>query len=269
MSTFTIPKSSVLAANLPVGTFYSVTVNPDGSQTWNTSTSNPIGSLSVVDTTPSVTTAAGQTNTGFLEVLGKTSGGFKITTADATAFVATATLAAQTTGTVTLTIPDFAGVNDEFTFKTKAQTLSNKTFVAPILGVATGTSLAVTAGLTSSGATGAGIGYATGAGGAVTQITSAATGVTLNKLSGAITTFALDQAAGVDVSFTLTNSTIAATDVVVVSIKSYGGTSDGIPVARVTATAAGSCVINIINTGAVTLDALAVINFAVIKAVAA
>jgi hypothetical protein len=112
------------------------------------------------------------------------------------------------------------------------------------------------------------IGYVTGQGGAVTQITSATTGVTLNKVCGQITTVALTLAAGVDVSFTLTNSEIAANDVVVVSTKSYGGTADGIPIARVSATAAGSCVINIINTGAVALDALAVISFAVIKGVA-
>jgi hypothetical protein len=115
----------------------------------------------------------------------------------------------------------------------------------------------------------AGVGYKTGAGGAVTQITSATTGVTLNKVCGSITTFGLTLTAGVDVSFTLTNSTIAATDVVAVSTKSYAGTADGIPVANVVATAAGSCVINIRNTGAATLDALAVLNFAVIKAVAA
>ena len=114
-----------------------------------------------------------------------------------------------------------------------------------------------------------GLGYSTGAGGAVTQITSATTSVTLNKLCGQITTVPLALAAGVDVSFTLTNSFIAAGDVVVVSTKSYGGTSDGIPIASTQATAAGSCIINIRNTGAVTLDALAVINFAVIKAVAA
>jgi len=52
-------------------------------------------------------------------------------------------LTAQTSGATTLTIPDFAGVVDEFTFKTKAQTLSNKTFVAPALGVATATSLSI------------------------------------------------------------------------------------------------------------------------------
>jgi len=76
-------------------------------------------------------------------------------------------------------------------------------------------------------------------------------------------------ATAVDTSFTVTNSTVAATDTVVVSIASYGGTADGIPVVAVEATAAGSFVINLMNNGAVTLDALAVINFSVIKAVAA
>jgi hypothetical protein len=114
-----------------------------------------------------------------------------------------------------------------------------------------------------------GLGYSTGTGGAVTQGTSVTTAVELNKLCGQITTFAQTLAAGVDVTFQLTNSFIAAGDVVIVSTKSYGGTADGIPIASVQSTAAGSCKINIRNTGAVTLDALAVINFAVIKAVAA
>lgn len=114
-----------------------------------------------------------------------------------------------------------------------------------------------------------GIGYATGAGIAVTQGTSTTTTVVGNGVCGTITTFAQTAAAGVDVSFTFTNSAIAANDVVVVSTKSYGGTADGIPIAAVQATAAGSCIINIRNTGAVALDALCVLNFAVIKAVAA
>ena len=50
-------------------------------------------------------------------------------------------LTSQTVGATTLTIPDFASVIDEFTFKTKAQTMSNKTFVAPVLGAATATSI--------------------------------------------------------------------------------------------------------------------------------
>ena len=53
----------------------------------------------------------------------------------------TVALTAQTVGATTLTIPDFASVVDEFTFKTLAQTMSNKTFVAPVLGAATGTSV--------------------------------------------------------------------------------------------------------------------------------
>lgn len=50
-------------------------------------------------------------------------------------------LTSQTIGATTLTIPDFASVVDEFTFKTKAQTMSNKTFIAPVLGAATATSI--------------------------------------------------------------------------------------------------------------------------------
>lgn len=112
------------------------------------------------------------------------------------------------------------------------------------------------------------VGYVRGAGGTVTQASSITTGVTLNKACGTITTVSSTLAAGVDAQFTLTNSKIAATDVVVASIKSYGGTADGIPVAKVVATAAGSCVINVHNQGATTLDAVIVINFAVIKGVA-
>lgn len=113
-----------------------------------------------------------------------------------------------------------------------------------------------------------GLGYSAG-GGTVTQETSITTAVELNKLCGQITTVSMTLAAGVDASFTLTNSTIDASDVVVASIKSYGGSADGIPVVSVVATANGSCVLNIRNTGATTLDALAVINFAVIKSVTA
>ena len=61
----------------------------------------------------------------------------------------------------------------EVVTETQTQTLTNKTltsptFTAPVLGVATGTSLAVTGLLTTSSATAA-FGYATGAGGTVIQ----------------------------------------------------------------------------------------------------
>lgn len=75
----------------------------------------------------------------------------------------TIALTSQTTGAATLTIPDFASVSDEFTFKTKAQTMSNKTFVAPVLGTpASGTLTNCTglpvAGITASTSTALGVG---------------------------------------------------------------------------------------------------------------
>lgn len=104
-----------------------------------------------------------------------------------------------------------------------------------------------------------------GDGGTVTQVTSKTTAVTLDKKSGEIVTVSLDNAAGVDHQFTLNNSNIEVGDVVVVCTKSYGGTADGIPVANVVAVAAGSCVVNIVNRGAVALDALAKLSFVVLK----
>jgi hypothetical protein len=118
-----------------------------------------------------------------------------------------------------------------------------------------------TNGVTSNSAT-AGIGYATGAGGAVTQGTSRTTGVTLNTVSGAITLFS---AAGTTSwqSFTVTNSTVAATDVVIVNQKS--GTD--LYEIHVTAVAAGSFRISYKTTAGTTTEQ-PVFNFAVIKAVA-
>lgn len=140
------------------------------------------------------------------------------------------------------------------------------TLTTPVIGVATGTSLAVTGLITSSGT--AGIGYATGAGGAVTQITSRATGVTLSKICGAITTDSTSLAAGAEATFTVTNTLVAATDIVVVSLKTASGTGLSIPI--VTAVAAGSFDITLTNLHASTADTVAsVINFAVIKGVAA
>jgi len=110
---------------------------------------------------------------------------------------------------------------------------------------------------------GGGLGYGTGSGGTVTQVTSRTTGVTLNKTNGAIT---LVSAAGLATfqSFTVTNSKVAATDVVHVTQKS--GTD--LYQIFVTATAAGSFRITYATTGGVTVEQ-PVFNFAVIKAVTA
>lgn len=113
-----------------------------------------------------------------------------------------------------------------------------------------------------------GIGFGTGAGGAVTQITSITTGVTLNNHCGTITTVAASAAAGAEHVFTVTNSRVAATDVPHAVIKSYAGT--GVPTVHVTAVAAGSFTITITNLdAAAALNAALVLNFVVMKGVAA
>ena len=113
-----------------------------------------------------------------------------------------------------------------------------------------------------------GVGYATGAGGVETQLTSKATAVTLNKICGTITMNNATLNRETAVSFTLNNTSIAADDVVVVSIKS-GATVNAYNVA-VTAVAAGSCRIQLHNILSGTdLSEAVVLNFAVIKAVAA
>ena len=142
-----------------------------------------------------------------------------------------------------------------------ACTSTGMVMVAPVIGAATGTSLAVTGAVTSSGT--AGVGYAAGAGGAVTQATSRTTGVTLNKTSGAITLFS---AAGTTVAttFTVTNSTVAATDVIILNQKSGTDLYD----LMVTAVGAGSFNITFRTTGGTTTEQ-PVFNFVVIKGVAA
>jgi hypothetical protein len=101
------------------------------------------------------------------------------------------------------------------------------------------------------------------AGGAVVQATSKATGVTLNTICGRVTTFNDALAAATSVSFTLTNSKIAAVDIIQTSITS--GATAGAYGVIVDAVAAGSCRISIYNRTAAPLSEAIVINFVVIK----
>lgn len=106
-------------------------------------------------------------------------------------------------------------------------------------------------------------GYGTGSGGTVAQATSKATGVTLNKPSGQITTTADSLAANTAVSFTLTNNKIAANDVPSVVIKS--GATAGAYVVQVDAVAAGSCRVSIRNMTAGALAEALVLQFNIEK----
>lgn len=122
-----------------------------------------------------------------------------------------------------------------------------------------------TNGITSNSAT-AGIGYATGAGGVVTQLTNKSTGVELNTVSGQITMNSAALAAAAEISFTLTNSAIAATDVIYTCIAS--GATAGAYNTQVDAVANGSCRISLGNMSTGSLSQAIVLNFVVFKAVA-
>ena len=106
------------------------------------------------------------------------------------------------------------------------------------------------------------IGYAAAASGAVTQLTSKSTGVTLNKSAGQITTNAASLAAATNVTFTLTNSLITANDVVILSVAS--GATAGAYNCWISSKASGSCTITLRNISGAPLSEAVVINFVII-----
>jgi hypothetical protein len=111
-----------------------------------------------------------------------------------------------------------------------------------------------------------GVGYAKslGVGGTVTQATSKSTGVTLSKLSGQITMNAAALAASTTVSFTLTNTTLAAGDIIVLNHVS-GGTAGSYTLNAQVSGSGGSASINVRNVSLASLSEAIVIGFAVIK----
>lgn len=118
-------------------------------------------------------------------------------------------------------------------------------------------------GLLSTGTT-QGIGYATGsgAGGTVTQATNKGTGVALNTICGQITTNNAALSSSSSVSFTLSNSTIAATDVLILNHVS-GGTFGAYGLNA--QCASGSAKIAITNNTGGSLSEAIVIQYVLIK----
>lgn len=129
---------------------------------------------------------------------------------------------------------------------------------------ATPSSLTSSGAIKSTSASG-GVGYATGAGGAVTQGTDKSTAVTLNTVTGAITLNNASLADATTVSFTLTNSAIAATDFVGVHHASAG--TGGSYICWADTVAGGSCKINVRNVSGGSLGEAIVLRFVVIKGV--
>lgn len=118
--------------------------------------------------------------------------------------------------------------------------------------------------------TNATLGFGTTAGAAVTQATNRTTGVTINAACGQITTNNTSLAAESSASFTVTNSAVAIGDVVLVAQQS--GAVGLMTTIEVIAVAAGSFAIAVMNgnvaAGTAETGAI-IINFVVIKAVAA
>lgn len=101
------------------------------------------------------------------------------------------------------------------------------------------------------------LGYSGGS--AVTQLTSKATGVTINAESGQITCNNAQLNAGVEVTFTVTNNRVKSTDVPLVALQSVF--TSGAYLATVSAVADGSFDITLTNASGGALSEAGVINF--------
>ena len=100
-------------------------------------------------------------------------------------------------------------------------------------------------------------------GGTVTQATSKSTAVTLNKPSGQIPMDDAALGAAAEVSFTVTNSEIAATDVVLVNHGSAG--TAGAYLVQANTLAAGSFAITVTNVTGGSLGEAIVLNYVAFK----
>jgi hypothetical protein len=180
-------------------------------------------------------------------VLGTLSGAPALTNTGQTLLYNTAAAGAVLQGDGSLFDACFVNKNASIALAVVAGTTSLNYF-GSLLGVAAASQL--------------GFAIGAGAGGAVTQITSRTTGVTLNNSTGAITLFSAAGSATA-ATFTVTNSQVAATDVINVCQKSGTNLYNTI----VTAVASGSFNITFYTTGGVATDA-PVFNFVVIKGAA-
>lgn len=133
------------------------------------------------------------------------------------------------------------------------------------VGVASSTTFAVAGKVVSSHAT-EGMGYSTGAGGTVTQLTSKGTAITINKMCGQFTTHNAALGPGAVVSFVINNSTIAATDTVIPNLIG-GHATNGTYRYWIDRTVAGATVFSIENRSAGSLSEALVFNFFVFKVV--
>ena len=168
-----------------------------------------------------------------------------------------------TTGSLTVSGSFTAsGASTLATLSATTATISTLTVTTENAGTASISTLTVAGTLRAISPT-AGIGYGAGSGSTSTQLTSKATAVTINAVSGQITLNTASLASATNVSFTLTNSAIGANDVLIPAISS-GGTLGAYQV-WVSAIGTGSASLTVRNATAGTLTESPVIGFVVIK----
>jgi hypothetical protein len=99
--------------------------------------------------------------------------------------------------------------------------------------------------------------------GTVTQITSASTAVTLNTASGVITTVSQALLNGGKNTFTVNNSLVTASSVILVSAQ-YSNSSNGTPFVIVDTISAGSFSVTVTNPIATAMNATVKIHFFIV-----
>lgn len=163
------------------------------------------------------------------------------------------TVAASSGNTV---VAGTLGVTGAASFTADVAVNTNKFTVAAASGNT------ATAGSVLSSSASGGIGYSTGAGATVTQLTNKTTGVTINAICGQITMSNAALGAGSFASFTVTNSSVAPGDVVILNHQLTGSAGGYTLNAR---TGSGSMAIDIRNNTSGSLSEAIVIAFAIIK----
>lgn len=166
-------------------------------------------------------------------------------------------------GDITATAGDFVATAGDFTATVGDFTATAGDFVATAGDVTvTAGDVNITAGDLTYGAAGGGVI------GAVANGTVAANAVTTNGRRGLITYSGLTNASGATIgtAVTVTNSEVAAGDLVQVWCNTYGGSANSAPMPFVVATGAGSYTLEIVNAGSAALDADVVVGYHVIKA---
>jgi len=264
--TITLPVTSTLAT----GWSFHIVNNSTGNLTVNSSGGNLVAT--VISGVTAMVTCIGTTLTTAADwELGFTD--FSTITGTGSAVLGTGPTitGAALNGTVGATTPSTGA----FTTLSASSTVSGtgfSTYLAspPAIGstaASTGafTTVTATTSVLSSGA--GGVGYSTGAGVAVTQLTSRTTPAptTGNKTSGAVTLFTTTAVVGTYFSFTVPNTAIAVTDTVVLSVRGATNTYVAFVTAITAATSFQVTMASVVGTASDT----PIVNFTIIRGVSA